>query len=222
MKKAIIAALLGSSFTSLAGGFTGLYIQGGAGFIENETVVSKLKNIDSHYPAENTSTRREENIIVTAGYSQSLGMLNLAANVFYIINPQSSGVTYNSVDYLGVSRDLVTKNKQNNTIGVAVEPGINITESTLAYLKLAILNTRHSSEINTTALGINDRSTASAVLKGLGYGVGIKQLLGEHLYIGAEVMATHYDTYCDPGRDNICFKPQQVAGFVTLGYTFPL
>lgn len=155
-KIAIAAAISAASTFAMAGGFDGPFVQLGVGGSSTWSKVSGAPISDTGANPNGTINSGSVNGLVSAGYSQDMGVLNeslkgfnLAANIFYIIGNQNSGnKSASGTAEDGYANNLSTNGKLTNTFGISVEPGWNFTENTLGYLKFAWLNSRMKSGVD--------------------------------------------------------------------------
>jgi len=219
-KTAISMALLfGASASSFAAGFNGPFVQLGFGAADTETKVSGLQNIDSHVAADGASSEDVFRGMLAVGYSQSYDSFNLAANVFLILANQPGGSRYSSASYQSAAHGISVHNEESGTYGLSIEPGFNITDKTLGYLKFAWVSSQHDGQIVASVDDSSSASFYSARINGFGYGLGVKQLVGKNVYLAFDLMGVDYENRCGAGS-GVCFRPRQVLGFISLGYTF--
>jgi hypothetical protein len=129
--KTTIALCLGvASSLALAGGFDGPFLQVGVGFSNAQTQAI------SHWPDTNIDATLTENNFVGqfgGGYSKSWGQFFLAASAYYVIDDQKSGgADLSSLQYGTNTYEF----KNTNTLGVSIDPSVNLNDSTTAHLKL--------------------------------------------------------------------------------------
>ena len=202
-----------SSF-SIAGSFDGPFMQVGIGFANAQT------KITTNWPDANIdSTATESGIIgqIAGGYSLSWSRYFLAASAYYVIGDQKAGSIHMSTPTYGANTyDF----KNTNTWGITIDPGINLNDSTTAYLKLGYGQTAaKGSEIFQNEAYVYDKTYG-----GFSYGAGIKHLLTPNLYCMAEILQTDYSSetfnFPPPGGGSISFKPSSLIGTVGVGYKF--
>lgn len=229
---AIAAALGSASALAVAGGFDGPFVQLGIGGAGTSSKVSGVPASSTGADLNGTDSQGSFNGLVAAGYSQdlgalnsSLGGLNLAANIFYVIGEQKAGSkTSSGVNQWNDSLTLSGKNKLNNTFGISIEPGWNFTKETLGYLKLAWVNTQLKGTLSYNYVDAGDpaQSTSgsdnsSKNINGFGYGLGVKQMITSNIFASVDLMGVSYQSY---KNDGISVKPSQFMGFASLGYKF--
>jgi hypothetical protein len=146
---------------------------------------------------------------ISLGYSQKIeNQFNIAANIFYAFGSDKSG---------GRPDDHNTIYKTNDIWGIVFEPGYYFSDSSLGFLKLGYA--RASSEF------IDSRSRSDyGSSDGFLYGLGFKQNIQDHLYIGAETYQIDfsrsdgiYNSYYTSNTSN---KPSITYGGISLGYNF--
>lgn len=249
MKKLLVSLIamgfIGASNAQSA--FDGFNFQLGIGGAQSQVNASGTEDTSiSPNPNINSKTTGSSFAgIASVGYSQSLDSLfkgfNLAANVFYVIGNQSAGNVSNTTTS---SDGLITENlsgsyKLKNTWGISVEPGYYFTKDILGYLKFAYVSssasgnftcsTSDSSCYNSSSGIFNSASSSSSIAKtinGIGYGVGGKYQITNDMYGALDFLYVDYSkvnqsfSWTGYTVSNASFKPQQVMGFVSLGYKF--
>jgi opacity protein-like surface antigen len=210
--KTTIALSLGiASSVSMAGGFDGPFVQVGIGFANAQTKAT------SHWPDTNIdATVTDSNFVgqIGGGYSQSWGKFFLAASAYYVIGDQKAG----SADLSSLQYGTNTYEfKNTNTWGITIDPGINLNDSTTAYLKLGYGRTA----VKGTEYFQNVTYNYDKTYGGVSYGAGVKYRLTPNLYGMVEILQTNYEStsFNFPDGD-ISFKPGSLIGTVGLGYKF--
>jgi len=146
---------------------------------------------------------------VAIGYSHAFkDRFNIAANLFYNFGSNKAGgwPDYYSENY-----------KLKNIWGMSVEPGYYFTDSTLGYLKLGYATT--TSELNDSVSGSTQYGRSSGALVGL----GMKQLITNKIYMGAEAYKINFgssSSILDGDGDLDSNKPNLTYGGLVLGYNF--
>lgn len=200
IKKTVLAVAFSAITSSaFAGGFDGPFVQASLGWAKSETKVEDLKWNDSALVGK-----------LAAGYGHSFGAFNLSANVFYILGDLKSGDKKYTL-YNGNTGTITAKGT--NTYGVSVEPGWNVSESTLAYAKLSYVHTKGKiSEVDVSG-GIAATTTLSTGFDGFGYGVGVKHKFSQNLFGLAEIEQIDFQSKND-------FKPNTLGAYIGVGYKF--
>lgn len=199
MKKIFLAAALAALSTSaLAGGFDGPFVQASLGWAKTETKMTDGADTTKWHDSATIGK-------LSAGYGYSFGGFHLSGNVFYVVGDLKSGS-------LLLEDGTTVKTKGSNTYGVSIEPGWNVTESTLAYAKLSYVHTTGK----VSADGI-DPISVSRGLNGFGYGVGVKQKLSQSLYGLAEIEQIDFGSTTVEG---VKLKPSTFGAYVGVGYKF--
>jgi len=233
MKTTIACSLLCLASTAFAGSFDGPYIEVGLGGSHTKTTLSgdnHLANSATDPLDGMSSSDNSFNGLLSLGYSKEIGGmagLNLAANVFYIVGNQSAGAATKHKFlapfdfYRSYSADL------KNTFGISIEPGWNISKSTLGYLKFAWLRTNYdiSTQYEFVPSAVSGRFNYSLEksMNGFGYGLGLKQAFSEHLFAGIDLMAVSYQNQeigTSANNHYLSAKTTQVMGFASIGYKF--
>ena len=204
----------------------------------NDTTLTPNPNIN------NTTTGTSLNGIASIGYSQSFDNLfkgfNLAGNVFYVIGNQSGGSVSNTFNSRDVANNSVTetlggKYKLQNTWGISLEPGYYFTKEILGYLKFAYVSSTLNTNLSCAASdsGCVERGTFTSsfttnknkTINGIGYGIGGKYQITRDIYGALDFMYVDYSKVNQTiawsyESTNAGFKPQQVMGFLSIGYKF--
>ena len=210
-KLAIIAVLGVASSAACAGGFDGPFVQVGLGFANSQTKVK------THWPDTNFSAKLDDaNVIgeVAAGYSKSFGQFNLAGSAFYVIGDQKAGSVDMATEVYGPNPYSF---KNTNTWGVAIEPGINVSESALAYLKIGYAQTASEGIEEFDGVTYSYDSTHT----GFSYGAGVKFKFAPKLYLMAELQQAGFDGKKYRFVDgHIDIQPGSLTGVFGVGYQF--
>ncbi len=145
---------------------------------------------------------------ISLGYSHRLeNQFNMAANVFYAFGSDKSG---------GRPDDYNTIYKTNDIWGTVFEPGYYFSQNTLGFLKLGYA--RASSDFSDSRTS-SDYGSSDGFL----YGLGFKQNLKDHFYIGVETYQIDFsrsDSIYNSRYGNTSNKPSVTYGGVSLGYNF--
>ncbi|MEA5097574.1 MAG: outer membrane beta-barrel protein, partial [Burkholderiaceae bacterium] len=178
-KIALVTVITVMSSVSIAAGFDGPFVQAGVGFAESATDVH-FTNWFTAKPSDNSFAGQ-----ISAGYSKSFGRFNLAGNVYYVLGHQKAGTTIQAWEPSQV--DTVNMKLQ-NARGVSIEPGLNINEASLVYVKLGY----SQAEGTWTFTRPNDSYSATPTFHGFSFGAGAKHKFSNHLYGFAEVQKTSF------------------------------
>jgi hypothetical protein len=146
---------------------------------------------------------------ISLGYSHKFeNQFNIAANAFHTFGSDKSG---------GRPDDRNTIFKTNDIWGVVFEPGYYFSQNTLGFLKLGYA--RAASEFKDSG-SKSDYGNSNGFL----YGLGFKQMIQDHIYVGAEAYQIDfsksnnvYNTWWESNTNN---KPSVTYGGITLGYNF--
>jgi opacity protein-like surface antigen len=207
----LVAAMTAIWSAAWAGAFDGPYAQAGIGFANSHTRLSAPAWFDS------TPGNRGTIGQIGAGYSHSFGKLNLAASVHYILGDQKAG----KIDY-STSGAGTMQFRNRNAWGLAIEPGVNIGESTLVYAKLGYAASNGRGSDNWTIGGVGHSSAYDQTFRGYSYGAGAKFKLGPSLYGLVELQQANYRnrTWSYANGYQTTVKPNSLTGIVGLGYLF--
>ena len=105
------------------------------------------------------------------------------------------------------SRSGETKVLEKSHYSLALEPGFAVNDKTLVFGILAY---------HTAQTEIEDGSS-SARLSGIGYGIGFKRTLSDHLFLMGELQRVDYGSKT---VDGTTLKPSSTTSSVGLGYHF--
>ncbi len=197
------------------------------GGASSTSTVQGFTGMNSGIDYNNRNTQGSANGLVSLGYSKELLQdigLNLAANVYYVIGNQNAGSGGNGTVFNDGFRDVyegfTSSRTLKNTYGISVEPGLNFRKDTLGYLKLAWVNSQQNMTATYT-LG-SDRSSFNQTrnVNGFGYGIGLKQMITNDIYLAVDVMGVSYNSASYGGNGTIKSQPSQVMGFGSIGYRF--
>lgn len=228
MKKTVLGiSLLCLCPISHASDFDGINLQIGMGGASTTSTVQGFTGMNSAIDYNNRSTGGSANGLVSVGYSKELLQvigLNLGANVFYVIGNQNAGSGGNGSVFNDGFRDVyegfTSSRILKNTYGISVEPGVNFRNDTLGYLKLAWVNSQQNMTATYTIGSDQSSFNQTRNVNGFGYGIGLKQMVTEGLYISVDVMGVSYNSASYGGNGTIKSQPSQVMGFGSVGYKF--
>lgn len=224
MKKTFLITGLGLilSGASLAGSFDGPYAQLAVGIVNNQNKVQHT-GTDHGGWKEDWQSLSSNNAggQIAIGYSYNpTGIFNIGANLFYDATSKNSGqYTYSQPGW-----DYSIHSKLKNVWGFSVEPGAYLSDKTLGYVKLGWVNGKSSVKVTDAGFQVNSSSSTNGVL----YGIGVKQMLTNNLFIGLELSQSSFnrksETIASPAggadTETITTKPTQTKSFVTVGYKF--
>lgn len=201
MKKLILAtAVAASVFTPLAfaqaRAFGGLSV----GFNLN------FANAANDFRANSTSFRTGDmsqtaNVQLAYGFAPSDSFV-LGIGLMYGPGDFKAGMTTTG----GVTYEL----KARDIASFYLEPSFPVTNSTLAYAKVSYQGMRGETKLSTG-------TTESENFTGMGYGAGIRTLLGRNVYLQAEFEQIQYTEKTYVG---LISKPSATVGTIGLGYRF--
>lgn len=193
-----------ASSVAFAGGFDGLFVQAGIGAANSETKISGTGTI-----LDGSESQTSMIGSIGAGYSQSFGNFNLAANAYYILGDQDAGER----NFSNGTDSVSLKAKGSNTWGVTIEPGWNLAQNALVYAKLGYTETTAKLAANYTIGGTSGSEQGSEKFRGYVYGIGAKYKFTQNLYGVAEVLRAEYND-----KDGV--EPTSSAGTLGIGYKF--
>lgn len=126
----------------------------------------------------------------------------------------SLGGTYNLSDVDGGSVNATSASaafKLQNGASLYFEPGYVVSDKTLTYLKV-------SYNVG-TAKGESGTQSLSKDITGIGFGFGVRTVLGKNLFLQVEGNRIQYDSAQFPG-DTTNFKSSATVGSLGIGYKF--
>ena len=176
--------------TNFAGGRIGI----------NENITGSSANISTPSFALNIG-ENSGGASLEAAYGMPMGktaLLSLGAT--YSLMTQNAG----SVVGGNISETL----QQKNLWTAYIEPGTTITDTTLLYAKLAYSNVQGV---------LNGQYNGSKNFDGVGYGLGIRQMMSKNAYVQVEAM---YISYNSQTINSVYYKPTATLGTLGVGYKF--
>lgn len=200
MKKvALLTALCAAANYSVAAGFDGPFVEVSAAYADTKTELAKVASLS------------ESNVVgkLAAGFSKSYGQFNLAGSIFVLIGEQKAGSVSGSAGSVVGTAEMSTK----NTVGFSIEPGFNVSEDALAYVKLGYAQTtgkaKVAATVGSTAIDANESSSFSGFM----YGAGGKIQIQKNMYATFEVHKMDYKAKND-------FKPSTLVTSLGIGFKF--
>lgn len=143
-----------------------------------------------------------QNASLQAAYGVALGNRGvLGFGVTYGLGDLKAGTL--AAD--GTSVDIKAK----NMYSIYIEPGYAVSNSTLAYAKMAYLGMKGEITANGTS--------GSENFGGVGYGAGFRTMLDKNLFLQVEFIQS---AYSQKTRDGVAFKPSASTGTIGIGYKF--
>ena len=205
-KNMMFIALATASATVMASGFDGPFVQGGIGFSE----MRAKHQYQEPGHIENDRVKKTNFLgQIAAGYSQSFGTFNLAASIYTVLGSQKA----NTNDAFGWGENIDFKGRR--TVGLTIEPGVNINPNSLVYAKLGVTQMRGR-------MDAEEAGIANKTHNGFSVGAGFKYKFTPNIYGLAEIMQTNFNrkTYFEYGGGSLGTKPKTLTGIVGIGYTF--
>lgn len=205
--------LAGTSQPAQAGSFDGPFAQLGIGMGSPGSTSTNYIGGNRNYLEQLKGNQSGILGNVAVGYSYELPhSFNIAANAFYNFGYSNAGF-YQYIQ----SQSWQIQNKVTNIGGISIEPGYNITEKSLGFLKLGWARATTSSYVTTQMVPGKYSGTAHGFL----YGLGLKQLITDHVYVGIEVYQVAFSATSDTiGTDTVTMKPSFTFAGVNVGYKF--
>ncbi len=201
-------ALFACSSLAMAAGFNGFSVQLGAGMGMAQTELT-------NYSPDGTVGDNSAFGNLALNYSKAFGQFNLAGGLFMQLGNMNSGSLRSfAADTGGVWSDSF---KLKKIWGVSIEPGFNLSPSTLVYGKFSYVQ---ASGENTYDYGGGDAGSATRKHGGFGYGVGARFNFSSNLYGMIEVEQVQFDSKSYYNDVPETYKPSMLRGIVGVGYRF--
>ena len=220
LKHLAVPALIALSSTAFAGGFDGPSLQAGISLSAAQTA---LRNYSPDGKvADNAAVGN-----LSLNYSKSYGKFNLGGGVFAMLGTQNSGSLQSFAEDSGTGDAFVggtgglwsDRFELKNVWGISVEPGLNLSESTLVYAKFSYVRAKGTNAYNypqeAAPLG-----SASRNHSGMGIGAGVKFKLSDNLYGMVEVEQVNFNSKSYYSDVPETYKPRMVKGSIGIGYRF--
>jgi len=145
----------------------------------------------------------------------------------YMFTPGDSGVvivglSYDPSGYTVADGTITSEGGALTTLNAEVDsilnlyfaPGVRVNPSTALYAKFTYVE----GDASVTVTGINTNNiNQSRTFAGLGYGFGIRTMMNDSLFMGAEVMRTNYD---DEGFESLNYANGTTTGSLLIGLQF--
>jgi len=201
--------------SSTRGAFDGPYLALGIG-----SQSGKISNTEVSAPSLNIAFGQANSFDahavgqLSAGYAYSVNPhISIAATIFYQMSNERAGKT------VATFYQDTTTQKLQHVMGVSVEPGIYLTNKTLAFVKLGYARADHTY----TRPGFN--VALSNPVSGVLYGVGAKYLVTDHIFISGDVAKYNYghsaeETSLGGLPVRLSSNAKQTVGIVSVGYQF--
>ena len=198
-----------------ADSFSRFYIQGGIG--------EKSFNVEQSVapPAGSGFNSDTMNMGDNSMFGQLAAGYNLAATenvrlgfgVFYDVGSAKGGITSGTIG--GVTATFLVKERSH--YGISFEPGYAFTKDSVAYAKITYNWMRVEQSLGGATI-----ATDAATLSTVGYGIGLKQMIGNKAYLYAEWQKVQYNVrpFDDGLGDTITYKPSENFGLFGMGMTF--
>jgi opacity protein-like surface antigen len=199
MKKIVIAAaitVLASSAMAQASNFTGWSAAGNLNMVSASTELSGGgASVNFGETSQNFSVgvahgiQLDAKTILTVGGTYGIGSIKAGSGGFD-------------------NDDFTIKGK--NMYSLYVEPGVLMSNTTLAYGKVAYSSMK--GELSVAGVG-----SGTETFTGFGYGAGIRTMLDKTTFIQVEVVQTKYGSKSDEG---VSFQPAATVGSIGFGMKF--
>jgi len=212
-RKLIGLSLVALSTAASAGAFDGPSLQVGVDF---NNAQSKLSN----YSPDGTVSNSQSQANLAFNYSQAYGKFNLGFSAFSILGDAKSGSLRSTSEDTG--GDWWDSFKLKNIWGVSIEPGVNVNDSVLAYLKFSAVRAKGVNTYDYTGATAGDTSAGSASVNhnGTGFGAGVKFKLGKDVYGAVEVEQIRFNNKVYYGDASESYKPSMLRSGVSIGFLF--
>jgi len=199
MKKLAIAAamtVIASSAMAQASNFTGWSATGNLNMVSAVTEISGGgSSVSFGETSQNFSigashgTQLNENTILTVGGTYGIGNIKAGSGAFD-------------------ADDFTIKGK--NMYSLYVEPGVLMSNNTLAYGKVAYSSMKGE-------LSVAGAGSESETFTGFGYGAGVRTMLDKTTFIQVEFVQTKYGS---KGGADLAAKPSATVGSIGFGVKF--
>lgn len=208
----VAPALLALSSLAMAGNFDGASLKLDAVANSSQTTL-KDYSPDGKVSDINTVGR------ISLNYSQAIDTFNLAGGVFAVLGTSKSGSLRSFSDDTGGTWSDSFKLK--NVMGVSIEPGYNLNDSTLLYTKFSYVRATGTNTYDYTNADVpEDAGSAKRTHNGFGFGVGAKVKLSGNLYGTIEVEQYNFNSKSYYSDVSETYKPRMLMGSVGIGYQF--
>jgi opacity protein-like surface antigen len=104
--------------------------------------------------------------------------------------------------------------KQKEGYGVSIEPGVEMGQSNVAYLKLSANWAKFEGAASLSGLG---SISTSDTYTGFGYGAGVKHLMNNNMFVFAEWQQVDFQSKDVSG---VTIKPKNTLGLIGVGWQF--
>jgi hypothetical protein len=213
---ALLATTAATPALSQSKNFAGPSIAVSGAFVAGDVEVTADNGLDNA-----SSNFGKSNIIPSVDLSYGIPLDNN-----FLIN---IGATYDlSKSTLGEANAFVSPHTYSEKITIKdhyslyVQPTYVISNTSAVFAKLSYNFAKGTLTETATDLAV-ESFTASRNIEGFGYGVGLKSLLSNNLYIQVEAGIDEYDKESATDSDNsitYSFDPKVVTGKISIGYKF--
>lgn len=195
--------------------FAGPSISLGVGYLNNNIYQQNVQSV-SGTPSYDQPGASKQDVFgqLSAGYGYDLGQkFNVSIHLFYNFGNDD-------VDDIKATffQDTV-KQRIKNSAGIYIAPGYYIHSKALIFLKVGYV---HADQ---TYLRKAQNINLDNSIEGNLWGIGVKYLVSDNIFIGADLTKYWYGKSKDSARlsfldVNISSKVKQTSGLVSLGYQF--
>jgi len=197
--------------------FAGPYIRLGAGeqynHIFNENVRATTGFLSFNQPSASSHDFLGQ---VLAGYGFDIGEnFNVSTNIFYNFGDKKVN------DIRATWYHDTVKQELKNSVGFYLAPGYKFNDTTLVFLKLgyASADKKYIRDTITPSISLNDS------VNGYLWGVGIKHLLTENIFLGIDLTKHNYGNTSQTTNlkglsVNVSSKNEQTNALISIGYKF--
>ena len=189
--------------------FTGLSV--GANFTQTAATHKRTETDSSSVEVfKYGETSSGANLQAAYGFKAGDSMVINVGGTYSLNDYKAGGYTYNGSAWQ-------SNNKAKNHYTLYIEPGFVLSDSTLAYGKLAYHNLTH--EVKAT--GSNSSLNESIKFSNIGFGAGVRTMLSKNAFLQAEMGVVNFTekSYALGGATNK-EQPKLTYGSLGVGYKF--
>lgn len=190
--------------------FSGFYVLGGIGQ-KNENVEQSVSNAGVSASSKFGDTSFVGQL--GGGYSFALdGGFRIGLGAFIDLGDGKAGGATATLAGLSATYAL----KETRHYGISVEPGFAFTKDTVGYVKLMYNWAKAEATLSGATTGFGSSSFSA-----FGYGLGVKSVVSNNVYVFGEWQQTQYNTATfASGAATVGYKPNETLGLVGIGMNF--
>jgi len=206
----LFVAVAAAPAAMAADSFSGFYVSGGIGQksanveegVSNAGAAASIKLGDNSFVGQ-----------FAGGYSFALdGGIRLGLGGFIDLGDGKAGG--GSLSIAGLNGTYAAKETRH--YGISIEPGFAFTKDTVGYVKLMYNWIKGEETLSGASTG-----SASNTFSAFGYGLGVKTIVSNNVYIFGEWQQSQYNTASfASGAATVTYKPNESLGLVGVGIHF--